>query len=77
MKTTIDLPEEVLHRAEVAAAQRKTTLTDLVVSGLELVLQSAVLSTDRVEALERLRKGLALTGGPLTRNQVHERGSIH
>src|SRR5438067_3850346 len=36
MKTTIDLPEGVLHRAKIAAAQRKTTLKDLVVNGLEM-----------------------------------------
>lgn len=35
MKTTIDLPEELLHRAKITAAQRKTTLKELVVQGLE------------------------------------------
>jgi len=31
VKTTIDLPEEILHRAKIVAAQRKTTLKDLVI----------------------------------------------
>ena len=26
MKTTIDLPDDILHRAKVMAAQRRTTL---------------------------------------------------
>ena len=34
MKTTIDFPEDILHRAKIVAAQRKTTLRDLVISGL-------------------------------------------
>jgi hypothetical protein len=33
MKTTIDLPEDVLHRAKVVAAQRRTTLKELFLSG--------------------------------------------
>jgi hypothetical protein len=40
MKTTIDLPETLLHRAKVTAAQRRTTLKDLVVEGLERVIHS-------------------------------------
>jgi hypothetical protein len=38
VKTTIDLPDEMLHRAKIIAAQRKTTLKDLVVSGLSYAL---------------------------------------
>ncbi len=30
MKTTLDLPDDLLHRAKVVAAQRKTTLKELV-----------------------------------------------
>lgn len=37
MKTTIDLPEDLLHRAKITAAQRKTTLKELVLQGLEYV----------------------------------------
>jgi hypothetical protein len=40
MKTTIDLPDTLLHRAKVTAARRRTTLKHLVVEGLELVMQS-------------------------------------
>lgn len=35
MKTTIDFPEDLLHRAKVVAAQRQTTLRELVVQGLD------------------------------------------
>lgn len=40
MKTTIDLPDALLHRAKITAARRRTTLKTLVIEGLEQVLQS-------------------------------------
>lgn len=73
MKTTIDLPEDLLHRAKVAAAQRKTTLKELVQAGLQWVLRSDTGGTKSSAALARLEKGLRLGGQPLTRDQVHER----
>lgn len=38
MKTTVDLPEDLVHRAKIAAAQHKTTLKELVIHGLEYVI---------------------------------------
>jgi hypothetical protein len=73
MKTTIDLPDEVLHRAKIVAAQRRTTLKCLFLSGLELVMKSDAEAPARQAALARLRQGLNLGGQPLTRDQVHER----
>ena len=73
MKTTIDLPDDLLHRAKVAAAQRKTTLKELVQAGLNWVMRSDTAASDRDEALAQLRKGLHLGGKPLTREKTHER----
>lgn len=73
MKTTFDLPEELVHRAKIAAVERKTTLTDLVVCGLDSILRPETSSAGREDALAHLRKGLHLGGKPLTREQVHER----
>ena len=73
MKTTIDLPENLLHRAKVTAAQRKTTLRDLVATGLDWVIRSSDIRTEKPAALSRLRTGLHLGGTPLTREQAHER----
>jgi hypothetical protein len=73
VKTTIDLPEEVLHRAKIAAAQRKTTLKELVVAGLETVLRPTTDVDVRKAALRRLQRGFKLGGRPLTRDQAHER----
>ena len=34
MKTTVDLPEEVLRKAKIAAVERKTTLKELICKSL-------------------------------------------
>lgn len=73
MKTTVDLPDELLHRAKVVAAQRRTTLKQLVVAGLDHVTRSDAQSATAQAALARLEEGLRLGGQPLTREQVHER----
>ena len=73
MKTTIDLPETLLHRAKIVAARRKTTLKELVLRGLDWAIQSDPKTPDRQKALARLQKGLRLGGQPLNRNQAHER----
>jgi hypothetical protein len=73
MKTTIDIPDDLLHRAKIAAAQRRTTLKELVEAGLDWVLRSDAEVPDRKPALDRLQKGLRLGGKPLTRAQTHER----
>jgi hypothetical protein len=72
MKTTIDLPEALLHRAKVTAAQRKTTLRDLVATGLDWVIRSSDIPKEKSAALDRLRAGLHLGGEPLTREEAHE-----
>ncbi len=76
MKTTIDLPDELLHRAKVAAAQRKTTLRELVQTGLNWVLSSEAAVAERSAALARLQQGLKLGGQVLTRDQAHERQPV-
>ena len=48
MKTTIELPDAVVNRAKILAAERRTTLRELVLQGLEHVL-----SEKRVSARER------------------------
>lgn len=73
MKTTIDIPDDLLHRAKIVAAQRKTTLKELVQTGLDWVMRSTDEVSDRQAALARLQKGLRLGGQPLTRDQAHER----
>ena len=69
----LDLPDAVFHRAKIVAAQRQTTLKELVIAGLEHVLKADVAPPARQAALTRLKRGLRLGGRPLTRAQTYER----
>jgi hypothetical protein len=79
MKTTIDLPDEVLYRAKVIAAQRRTTLKDLVIAGLQLVTDlDAGKNTDRagrlLAALDKARNTEPI--GPLKREDIYDRSVL-
>lgn len=80
MKTTIDLPDDLLHRAKVTAAQRKTTLKDLVLRGLEYVTSHELPDpeTERkaraqklIDALSRGRNTEPV--GRLNRDEIYDR----
>ena len=73
MKTTIDLPDDILERTKIAAAKRRTSIKNLVIEGLERVLREETPSSPPVAALARLHQGYHLGGQPLTRDQVHAR----
>ncbi|MGD0814729.1 MAG: hypothetical protein ABSA83_14075 [Verrucomicrobiota bacterium] len=77
MKTTVDLPDEILHRAKIIAAERRTSLKALILAGLDQVLRSMTQAPEaQAAALDRLHKGLQLAGKPLTRDQAHERHPV-
>ena len=73
MKTTIELPDAILERTKVAAARRRTSMKNLVIQGLEMVLQDEVTPAPPTEALARLRVGYHLGGHPMTREEMHAR----
>lgn len=80
MKTTIDFPDELLHRAKVVAAQRRTTLRELAVAGLERVtseVSDGENEKDRKKNLKRLLKAMRASNTepmvPLTREEIHDR----
>jgi hypothetical protein len=72
MKTTIDLPEEMLHKAKVLAARQHSTLKELVIAGLDHVLGTSV-SGSHDAPLGRLRKGLHLGNKEMSREEIHAR----
>ncbi len=74
VKTSIDLPDALLHRARVVAAERRTTLKEMVIAGLKRVTVPVAERVDRDEALDRLRQGFHL-GGALSRDEAHARVS--
>ncbi|MCP5540688.1 MAG: hypothetical protein H7A52_11170 [Akkermansiaceae bacterium] len=79
MKTTIDLPDEILLKAKVLAAERRTTLKDLMIQGLRLVTQSPAPSGEkqRKAKLRRLLKAMKASNtepmAPLKREELHDR----
>ena len=73
MKTTIEIPDELLTRAKIAAARDRSTLKQLIIEGLESVLGKEKDSVVVEEAIERLNKGYHLGGKYLNRDAVHER----
>ena len=80
MKTTIDLPDDLLHRAKVVAAQRKTTLKELVIQGLEFATRKPVqdAETERKERAARLIAALSHGRntepiGRLNREEIYDR----
>jgi hypothetical protein len=80
MKTTIDFPDKLLHRAKVVAAQRRTTLRELVVRGLESVtdgISDESAENARKQNLKRLLNAIQATNTqlmtPLSREEIYDR----
>ena len=79
MKTTVDLPDEILHQAKIIAAQRKTTLKELITQGLAHVTQPTPQDEDqkRQEMMQRLVAGLKAKNSrpmaPMKRAEIYDR----
>jgi len=79
MKTTIDLPDDLLIKAKVIAAERRTTLRELVLEGLKRVTEapSEVEDAQRKATLKRLLKAMQASNtesmSPLAREEIYDR----
>jgi hypothetical protein len=73
VKATIELPEELLERTRIAAERRQTSVGELVIEGLEIILGKEGSAGSTAGALTRLNQGYHLGGQPITRDQAHER----
>jgi hypothetical protein len=79
MKTTIDLPEEVLVNAKVFAAEQRTSLRELVVRGLKLVTAKPDLDDEkqRKAAIRCLLESMQASNTepmvPLKRDEIYDR----
>jgi hypothetical protein len=82
MKTTIDFPDDLLYRAKIAAAERRTSLRELVIHGLESMIsggsdENASKERERKKTLKRLLKSMQASNTepmvPLTREEIYER----
>ena len=73
MKTTVDLPDSLLERTKVAAARRRTSIKNLIIEGLEVVLGREAVVPVPADALARLRQGYHLGGQALSREETPAR----
>jgi hypothetical protein len=82
MKTTIDFPDDLLRRAKLVAVQRKTTLKDLVLQGVDYVITHPMTRPD--PDTERKARAAALIAalsrgrntdpvGKLNRDEIYDR----
>jgi len=60
VKTTIDLPEEVIKRAKITAIQRKTTLKDLICQSLIREIESPQAGSTDAESQRKKRASALL-----------------
>ena len=76
MKTTFELPDSIVKKAKVIAAERRTTLRALVVQGLEhVIMEKHVTAKDRAKKLfAAMDKVPGITAGKrLTRTEANAR----
>ncbi len=73
MRTTLDLPNDLLERTKIEAVKRRTTIKQLVMDGLQHVLAQQESPTAPPQALKRLQSGYRLGGTPLSRGETHDR----
>jgi len=75
---TLTLDDDLIHKARVLAARRNRSVSALLREELSrLVAEDEAYQAARRTALERLRRGSRLGGGPLpTRDELHERAHL-
>lgn len=79
MKTTIELPDEILRKAKVAAAESDTSLKDLFTLALERFLASTSKREDKARSeklqqlLEKMKASNSQPMKPLSREDLHDR----
>jgi len=75
---TLTLDDDLIHKARVLAARRNRSVSALLREELtRLVARDEAYQTAKPAALERLKRGSHLGGGPLpARDELHEGGQL-
>lgn len=79
MKTTVDLPDELVHQAKIVAARRKTTLKELVLQGLNYAINNPATDSESnlknrlKQTLKQMRASNSSSMKPLKRETIHDR----
>lgn len=79
MKTTIDLPDDVFLKAKLLAAERRTTLREIMIQGLRQITDPPPEAHEkqRRATMKRLLKSMKATNTapmvPLKRGEIYDR----
>lgn len=79
MKTTIELPDDLFHKAKILAAMRRVTLKEIMVQALSQFTQTPPENEEkqRKAALKRMLKRMKALNSeamiPLKRGEIHDR----
>ena len=79
MKTTIDLPDDIFQRVKVLAAERSTTIKDIMVCALNQWMRTPTDDEEkqRKARMKELFKAMQASNTepmvPLKRSEIHER----
>jgi predicted transcriptional regulator len=79
MKTTIELPDDLFLKVKVLAAERSTTLKDIMVQALQMFTRSTTDMDERKRkaAVKRLLKAMQASNTepmvPLRREEIYDR----
>jgi plasmid stability protein len=66
--------EKLIHAAKIVAARRGTSLSGMVRDYLaSVVSHDGAYDRARAKAMRHMKRGLALGGQPLSRDEAHER----
>jgi len=79
MKTTIELPEDIFLKAKMMAAERRTTLKEIMVQALKMFTSTPTEADDRKRkaTLKRLLKAMQASNTrpmvPMKREEIYDR----
>lgn len=79
MKTTIDLPDDIFVKAKLLAAERRTTLKDIMIQALQMFTRIPAAEDDkkRKAKMKRLLKAMQAANTepmvPLKRKEIYDR----
>jgi hypothetical protein len=73
VKTTFDLPDNLVERVKIESAKRRCSMKRIVIEGLEAILRDDKNTGRADKAIQRLRQGYRLVGKPMSREEIHAR----
>ncbi|PAW63273.1 MAG: hypothetical protein B9S38_17755 [Verrucomicrobiia bacterium Tous-C4TDCM] len=79
MKTTVDIPDDILERTKIAAVRRRTSIKNLIIEGLEAVLREDAPADDTEAFVAAFSRGNNTDSpvGKVHRHEIYDRPILH